>query len=205
MAQAGFFRRYGTRVPRSLLQMTAASLATFLATAVWYDLPHHSGAPAQLRQPEKLSLQAPPLSLRIREPSAEDEASRFMEAVALSQVAPLRPEGDIDSPPVELTTPLAVQQAQAHAPQQKPRLVVAAVPLPPRQPAPRVIPASVTPQAVPATPSGLRPPADIPKASTQPSEHSGRPSVVSNLARSTQKTLSDGLDGLSRSVGSLLR
>ena len=205
MAQAGFFRRGMTMVPRSLLEVTAASLATFLATSLWYDLPHRGAAPPQIPQAEKLSVQAPPLSLRIHEPTAEDEASRFMEAVALSHVAPLLPEGEINRASVDTAPPPAVQQVQAHAPLQKPKLVAAAVPLPPRQPALRVAAAPATAQPASTAMSGLRPPVDIPTATASSPERGLRIPVVSDLAHSTQKTVSDGIDSLSRGVGSLLR
>jgi hypothetical protein len=202
-------------LPRFPLEMTVAALATFLGTALVFDLPHRWN-PADVPTPsEKVSLQAEPLPIRMFRPSEEHETSSFMEAVALSHLAPLRPQGEVDR--AATTPPPAVQvlaRSPSHGDKPKPA-VMAAVP----QPAPRPAALTATPSAS-ASPSGQpqlasapaigppgtaepRPPAQIPPARSVSHSRFEVP-VVGDLARTARSTVSDGLDSLGRGVRSLV-
>ena len=200
-------------MPRYPLEMVAASLATFLATAVWFDLPHRTEGAEPPPAAEKLSLQAEPLPIRMFRPSEEHEASAFMEAVALSHLAPLLPQGEVDRAAAE--PPPAVQVLARSPSHDKAKLAVVAAAVP--QPAPRPVARAVAPApaTVPqvttvaavapilAAPADLRPPGQIP--AVRPVSHSRFDvPVVGDLARSARTTVTDGIDSLGRGVRSLV-
>jgi hypothetical protein len=205
MARSNALSFLGRLLPRFPLEMTVACLATFLGTAVIFDLPHRWNTPeAAPAAPEKLSLQAEPLPIHMFRPSEEHEASTFMEAVALSHVAPLRPQGEVDRAAAD--PPPAVQVLARSPSREKPRpLAAAQVPLPQPAPRPAVKVAVVPPAAAqPAAPEGeLRPPAQIPVARS-PERHRFDVPGIGDMARSARSTVSDGIDSLGRSVSSLI-
>jgi hypothetical protein len=195
-------------VPRFPLEMAVASLATFLGTALWFDLPHRL-EDATPPVPEKVTLQAEPLPIRMFQPSEDHETSAFMEAVALSHVAPLRPQNEVDR--VALDPPPAVQVMARGPAREKAKLAASGtVPQPPPRPATMkmvALPAAGALTVTPPSGGSLRPPALIPSLAVQqtPAERHGFgvPSVR-ETANSARVAVTGSLDSLGRSFDALI-
>jgi hypothetical protein len=188
--------------------MTISSLATLLAVTVYFDLPNRREPLPEAPLPEKLTLQAPPLVIQARPQSDEDTATRFMEAVALSHVAPLLPQTEVDRaaepPPPPAVQVYARAPTHNHAKPAPANAVAAVVPLPPTraatpppQPSPRVGEARPFDPPLPVGPA--------PAARPQPQERrASRFQTVGDFAEKTKDSVVDGLESVGRSLQSLL-
>jgi hypothetical protein len=207
MAQIGTSGFWGGLLPRFPLEMVVASLATFLGTAVWFDLPGRLHA-YESPPAEKLTLQAEPLPIRMFQPTDDHQTSAFMEAVALSHVAPLRPQSEVDR--AALNPPAAVQVMARMPGHEKPR-VAASVPVPAPRP-PEIKMASLPSGPLAPAPHAqvqpsLRPPAPIPAAGLRvaaPERHDFMPTTVREAANSARVAVTGSLDSLGRGIDALI-
>lgn len=214
MAEANTRKARPWYMPRFPLEMAIASLATLLATTLYFDLPHRLrvAVPPVTPVPEKLVVQAQPLP--VQRSSADADATRFMEAVALSHVAPLLPQSRIDESvadpgpsavrAIEPSPPPAVQVLARAPARDRPK---PAAPPPVHTAQPMARPATsqtsgLTPLQVPG--AEPRPPGVIP-VNGRPADRRGlHVPVVSDVANMAGSAITSGVDSIGRGIDWIL-